>query len=126
MFIAWNKYQGQSSKLQSWLSHVFPRAPPFSSQPLFQEKSHLLSRLPLEVRHQLYVEVLESFGTLQHVILSNKKLAHVRCALPETHVYFQTTWKGGGHPCYIYENCVMQSAWDGWGIISLLLSCRQM
>lgn len=75
------------SKLKSWFTNLYSLASPSSSpsHPHAQIHSQLLSTLPLEIRHQIYVQVLYSYGSVQHIRLSNNKvnkMTHMRCASP--------------------------------------------
>lgn len=92
--------------------------------PQAQIHSQLLSTLPLEIRRQIYAHVLHSYGTVQHILLSNNKLAHMRCASPNSHVYFQTQ-SARNFVCVLYDTAHRKNVQNGWEIVPLLLSCRQ-
>ncbi|PVH78745.1 hypothetical protein DL98DRAFT_516550 [Cadophora sp. DSE1049] len=122
----------QSSKLKSLLTRLHLRAPLFSSDPLFQNDSLLLGTLPLEVRRQIYAEVLDSYGTVQRITLTHGKLTHMSCFNPESHEYFQDRVlhfedrRYGMRVCNSYKEADRERSRDGSEIMPLLLSCRRI
>ncbi len=83
-------------KLKSRFTNLYLRASishplPFSRHPPHtQGHSQLLSTLPLEIQRQICAHTLYSYGAIQHIILFNNKLIHMRCTSPTSHIYFQT------------------------------------
>ncbi|TVY32103.1 hypothetical protein LOCC1_G008827 [Lachnellula occidentalis] len=121
---------------KSWFTNLFARAssashPPIPSRHLPQGQAHaqmqsqLFSALPLEIRRQIYEHVLCSYGTVQHIFLSNGKLTHMRCATPSSHSLFQSI-SAKNDVCNTYDPVYCKSVQNGWEIVPLLLSCRQI
>ncbi|KAH8753445.1 hypothetical protein F5882DRAFT_445043 [Hyaloscypha sp. PMI_1271] len=67
---------------------------------------------------------IHSYGTVQHIRLSNNKLTHMRCASPTSPIYFQTQ-SARNDACVPYDTAYRKSVQNGREIVSLLLSCRQ-
>lgn len=121
--------------LKSWFTNIQRRIftsqrfpPPFSHPPHHQIQSHLFNKFPLETRRMIYDEVLDSYGTLQHILLSNNdhsKFTHMRCASPASHAHFQT-WNLMDGVCNLFDVAYRKKIQNGWEIMPLLLSCRQM
>lgn len=129
---ALRRYRSRPSKLKTLLTKLHLRAQLFSSEPLVQNMSHLLSALPLEVHLQIYAEVLDFYGTVQHITLTDGKLTHMRCYDPQSHkcfqdreLYFNDRSFGKGI-CNLFVAAHRARARDGWEIMPLLLSCRRM
>jgi len=128
---AWRKdsattARNHPSKLKSWFTKLYSRGPP-NRDPHPQIHSQLLGTLPFEIRRQIYTQVLHSYGSVQHIILSDGKVRHKRCASLSSHSYFQiygdrdgvcTAWGEG--------DAYRKSVRNRWEIVPLLLSCRQM
>lgn len=87
-----------------------------------QTQSSLLCRLPYEIRHRIYEEVLG--GHLLHIHTLSSGLAHINCEVPIA------AWKNTPHhECWGYWD-------DGWryhrgrpsvgGLLGLLRTCRQV
>lgn len=66
---AFRRNRSRPSKLKTLLIKFHFRAPLFCSEPLVQNKSQFLSATPLEVCRQIYAEVLDSYGPVQHITL---------------------------------------------------------
>ncbi|PMD61274.1 uncharacterized protein K444DRAFT_366556 [Hyaloscypha bicolor E] len=121
-------------KLKSWFTNLCSRASaspshphsltPSRHPPHAQTHSQLLSTLPLEIQRQIYAHILHSYGSVQHILLSNNKLTHMRCASPTSHIYFQTQSARNG-VCMPYDTAYRKSVQNGREIVPLLLSCRQ-
>lgn len=107
-------YQVPSTGLRPAASH---------HQPYTQIYSLLLSSLPLEIRHQIYLHVLHAYRIVQHIDLSNDKLTHMRCASPASHILFQFPKP---RDCLPYHTTYCEDTQIGWEILALLLSCKQM
>lgn len=124
-------FRNHFSKLKSWFKNIASRAskshPPPTSRPLpgTQTTFQLLTSFPPEIRRQIYVHVLNSFGTVQHVFLSDSKLTHMHCASPISHELFQS-WNVRYSMCETSDIAYRRSVQNGWEIIPLLLSCKQM
>ncbi|KAK0104964.1 hypothetical protein ONS95_005225 [Cadophora gregata] len=113
------------STLKSRFMRLFKHPRPLSSEPISQLRCGFLSVLPLEIRRQIYIEIVELFGTCQHVFLLNNNLTHMRCVSPESHIPFQ---KFGIilALCPRGNEAYRRKVRNGWEIIPLLLSCRQI
>ncbi|KAE9364139.1 hypothetical protein N431DRAFT_549790 [Stipitochalara longipes BDJ] len=112
--------RNHSSNLKSWFTNLRSRASASTSQ----IHSHFLSTLPLEIRCQIYAHVLHSYGAVQHILLVNSKLTHMRCLSPTSHIYFQTQ-SARDSVCDPYDTAYRNSVQNGWEIVPLLLSCKQ-
>jgi hypothetical protein len=92
-----------------------------------QVHSQLLCSLPLEIRHQLYAYVLDSYGTVQHLECDSRdgKIKHVRCPTSSEHT--RTLYPLGSlgeEECLWYHH--EEGVQDRWQVVPLLLSCRQV
>ncbi|KAH7403780.1 hypothetical protein BKA64DRAFT_707255 [Cadophora sp. MPI-SDFR-AT-0126] len=116
----------RSSKFKSWFSHRHhSHSPLLSLKPLSQHGCHLLSALPPEIRDQIYQEVLQSFGTVQHITIREGKLTHMRCTAPELHDFFQDR-RTRDSICNPYDMAFRSSVQNNWQIIPLFLTCKQV
>lgn len=106
-----------------WFTNFLP-SPLDRHPPHAHTHSQLLSALPLEIRCQIYADVLHSYGTVQHVVLSNSKLTRMRCASPNSHAYFQHFSARHG-VCEAYDPAYQKSMQNCLEILPLFLSCRQ-
>lgn len=122
--------RSRPSKLISWLINSRLRASTSTPSllgghtPHKQIHSQLFSTFPLEIRRQIYKDVLHSFGSAQHIILSNSKLTHMRCTSPASHTYFQTR-SVRNSVCKVHNTAHRKSIQIGWEIVPLLLRCKQ-
>jgi hypothetical protein len=114
------------------LRAIHPFGPRTIRPPLqAQVHSQHLSSLPLEIRHQIYAHVLHSYGTVQHLSSDssgrNSKIKHVRC--PTSFENTRTLHQLRGKECFCdhqREIADNRSVQDGWQVVPLLLSCRQV
>lgn len=116
-----------TSKLKSWLTTLL--RPPRS--PHAQAQSILFSALPIKIRCQIYGQLVELFGTVQHIgLLSNHRLAHMRCTVPSSHIYFQDYHLRYSNICVpygvTYHDHYRKNTRNGWEIVPLLLTCKYM
>ena len=114
----------QPSKMRRLFSRYAP--PKLISEPLPQAQinSSIPGKLPSEIRHQIYNQVLYNFGKVQHILLG-KKLTHHRCLIPSSQFYFRfrVTTDGVCDPEDTESN---DGSKDAWNLMGLLLSCKQM
>lgn len=133
--------EGKSSKIQLWPTKRFRRetsprlshGPPPHALPHKQLQSQLLSNLPLEFRRKIYGNVIDSFGSVQHIVRvpnsnvrgrdKGSRLTHVRCSLT-SHPPFQHYYRK--NPCYPHDSAYRSSLRNSWHIFSLLLSCKKI
>ena len=92
-----------------------------------QPQSNLLSRLPYEIRRQIYEGILG--GHLFHVVRLRERLAHVRCRAPYLHHGYTITTHNG---CWgIMDKDMLHvrylvSLSGERGRLALLKTCRQV
>lgn len=113
--------RSQISKMKSWISKSSSRAPISSLEPKPQLESRFLNALPLEIRHQIYGHVVDSFGSVQHILLVSGRLTHMRCDSTTFQQYSSRT-----SLCMTHDPTYRQGVQNGWEIMPLLRSCRQM
>lgn len=91
-----------------------------SYDPVINTSSHLLARLPLELRRQIYAYVLGN--QVVHILLTPTRIAHVCCASP-THTDFSRTCYPRARQLFVPEPVPIPPSDIA---IGLLLSCRQI
>ncbi|CAG8949104.1 hypothetical protein HYFRA_00002233 [Hymenoscyphus fraxineus] len=90
-----------------------------------QEQSQFLGTLPLELRREIYGHVVNGYGTVQHIFLSQNLLRQVRCAEPNSPYYHNDEHDGENWPCEVQDNSERNKKHSGWEIAPLLLTCRK-
>ena len=108
--------------IKSLLTKLRPKASASQQVPNEQSQSQLYN-LPLEIRHQIYGHILDSYGTAQHIVLSQKNLTHLRCVASDSQLFFQMMGPRNGM-CDPYDTEYHENEHEKWEMIDFLLSCR--
>lgn len=125
-----NKYRSKAeTRTERWMFKNAPRAlsehrlRSLSSLSIEKPQSQcgLLTRLPPEIRQEIYVLVVG--GNLTHVVRKDQKLAHVRCKLECETDFFRRCRRAAAGTCH--DGAPMLASTSN-GNLALLRTCRQI